>query len=300
MRSGKPSRTALKVAMNVVSLGAKPGMEQVLPDGIVEATARLLVASGAASATAVRLAGSRRMVSLYGTIDWLMPGQFVAFAQRKAFYERQVRGAIAAGAAQVLVLGAGYDTLTWRLAPDFPGVRFFEIDHPATARLKAAGIQSLGARPNLTLIAADLGQERLETVLTADPSWDSDARTVAVAEGLVMYLPEASVEGLFRQLRAASGPDSRVAFSFIPAGGDGRLDAGRLTGFLLRLQRLIGEPWLWSIRPRDLAAFLESVGWSLDTDATDLATRHGLELFAAAVRGSHGIGHDPGRRGGVR
>lgn len=66
----------------------------------------------------------------------MMPGQFVAFAHRKAFCERQVREGIGAGASQVLVLGAGYDTMGWRLAPEFSGVSFFEIDHPATARLK--------------------------------------------------------------------------------------------------------------------------------------------------------------------
>ena len=47
-------------------------------------------------------------------LDWMLPGQFEAFAHRKAFCERQVRDGIDAGATQILVLGAGYDTLGWR------------------------------------------------------------------------------------------------------------------------------------------------------------------------------------------
>jgi hypothetical protein len=46
MRHEKPSTTARKVALNIISLGAKPGMEEVLPAGIVDATARLLIAAG--------------------------------------------------------------------------------------------------------------------------------------------------------------------------------------------------------------------------------------------------------------
>ena len=43
MRRDRPSRTALKVALNLITLGSKPGMESILPSGIVEATAQLLV-----------------------------------------------------------------------------------------------------------------------------------------------------------------------------------------------------------------------------------------------------------------
>ncbi len=135
MQENKPSRTAYKVALNIVVLGARPGMDRVLPPGIVEATERLLVASGAVSARAVKWSRSKRMVSVYEAFDWLLPGQFEAFAYRKAFCEREVRDGIDQGVSQILVLGAGYDTLGWRLAPEFPRVTCFELDHPAAARL---------------------------------------------------------------------------------------------------------------------------------------------------------------------
>ena len=64
MRRDKPSTTARKVALNIISLGAKPGMEEVLPAGIVDATARLLVAAGVVGQGAVRFAGSRRAVAI--------------------------------------------------------------------------------------------------------------------------------------------------------------------------------------------------------------------------------------------
>ncbi len=97
MRKERPSKTARKVALSIVTLGAKPGMDEVLPAGIVDATATLLVESGAVGATAVRWSRSRGMVSVYMAFDWMMPGQFEAFGHRKSFCERQVRDGIGAG-----------------------------------------------------------------------------------------------------------------------------------------------------------------------------------------------------------
>jgi len=284
MRRDKPSRTALKVAFNIVTLGSKPGMEAIIPSGIVDATAKLLVASGAAGARTVRWARSRRMVSVYEAFDWMLPGQFEAFAHRKAFCERQARDGIDAGASQILVLGSGYDTLGWRLAPEFSGVNFFEIDHPATARLKAKGIDAMGQRKNLCLIAEDLGKRKLVDVLKSNELWDKSARTVIVAEGLVMYLSSEAVRDLFSQSAVVAGVGSRIVFSYIPAGGDGRPDAGRWTGLMLWLQKVAGEPWTWSLRPEELGLFLEETGWKIALEQVESIRKHGVEYYAVATK----------------
>ncbi len=284
MREDKPSRTAYKVALNVVTLGAKPGMDRFLPPGTVQATEKLLVASGAAEARTVRWSRSQRMVAVYEAFDWMLPGQFEAFAHRKAFCERQVRDGIGAGATQILVLGAGYDTMGWRLAPEFSGVNFFEIDHPATARLKDRGIDAMGRRKNLCLIAEDLGKRNLVDVLKTNKSWDQSARTVIVAEGLVMYLPPDAVRDLFCQCAVVAGVGSRIAFSYIPTGADGRPDAGRWTGLMLWLQKVVGEPWTWSIRPEQLGLFLEVTGWTIALEQEGTDRKHGVEFYAVATK----------------
>lgn len=284
MRKDKPSRTAYKVAMNMVTLGAKPGMDQYIPTGVVEATAELLVASGAAGKRSVQWARSRRMVSFYESLDWLLPGQFEAFAHRKAFCEHQVREGIESGATQVLVLGAGYDTLGWRLAPEFTNVRFFEIDHPATADLKARGIKEMGTQENLFLIAEDLGKRDLVDVLSENTMWDPKASCVIIAEGLLMYLSNESVQALFCQLATIAGTNSRIAFSYIPSDTDGRVDAGPRTGLMLWLQKTAGEPWLWSIRPEELGPFLKKTGWKNDSKQKVTSRKYGVEYYFVAAR----------------
>jgi methyltransferase (TIGR00027 family) len=284
MRKDTPSRTARKVALNIVTLGSRRGMDKVLPAGIVDATGDLLVASGAVGARGVRFSRSRLAVCIYLALDWMMPGQFEAFAHRKAFCERQVRKGIKAGATQVLVLGAGYDTLGWRLAPECPNVKFFEIDHPATARLKARGIGVMGPRENHHLIAEDLGERNLVDVLRTASTWDVSAPSVVVAEGLLMYLPPHAVGVLLEQCAAVSGCGSRMVFTYVGKRGDGRPDAGPWTWLVLRLLTAAGESWLWSMEPDKIEAFLGRHHWRIAPRQSAAPVKHGVEYFGMALK----------------
>lgn len=290
MNHDRPSKTARKVALNILALGEKPEVSGVLPPGIVDATEALLLASDAATLKVVKWSRSSWMVRLCEACDWLMPGQFDAFAFRKAFCEQQVRAGIASGASRVLVLGAGYDTLGWRLAPEFPNVNFFEVDHPATAYLKARGIEKMGLRPNLHLIAKDLSNYPLVDVLADHEIWSASGQAVFVAEGLLQYLSPSAARDLFRQCASITG-GGRIAFTFIPTGKDGRPDAGTWSNLVLWLLEHSGEPWLWSILPGQLDGFLEASGW---TNAPELLGRYaksGVERYAVAKKIERNKGH---------
>src|SRR5947209_8866540 len=57
-------------------------------------------------------------------------GVFAALAARTLFFDDEVTAALDGGIHQLVIVGAGYDSRAWRLSR--PGVRFFEVDHPAT------------------------------------------------------------------------------------------------------------------------------------------------------------------------
>jgi len=284
MRKEKPSRTAYKVALNILALDQEPRVQDVLPEGIIDATAQVLIASGTASQRLVRWHRTAKMTAVYRAFDWMLPGQFEAFAHRKAFCEQQVRDGIAAGTKQVLVLGAGYDTLGWRLAPQFPDVHFFEIDQPATAGLKQQAIVKMGQYDNLHIIPEDLGKQKLVDVLKSCQAWDPQAQTVFIAEGLLMYLPATAVEELFRQCASISGSGSRIAFTYVGKQADGRPDGGPCTGFLLWSLNVAGEPWLWSIQPLQISGILKENGWTYSPELTPKINRWGVEFFGVARR----------------
>jgi methyltransferase (TIGR00027 family) len=284
MRKAIPSRTARKVALNIITLGTVANMKDVLPPGLTDATAELLVQSEAIGRSSVRFARSRMAVGIHRAFDRMTPGQFEAFGHRKAFCERQVRDAIRNGTRQVLVLGAGYDTIGWRLAAEFPEVEFFEIDHPATACMKAKGIEAMGMRANLHLLAGDLGERRLADVLEANEIWEKHSPTAFVAEGLVMYLSPDAAGSLFDQCAAVSGDGSRMVFSYVGTREDGGPDAGAWSWLVLWSLKVSGEPWLWSIEPDQLGPFLLEHSWTIASSLSPHSERRGVEFFAVAVK----------------
>ena len=79
-------------------------------------------------------------------------------------------------------------------------------------------------------------------------------------------------------------PSSRIAFSYIPSGADGRPEAGRWTGLILYLQKVAGEPWEWSIRPEELGQFLEETGWKIAHEEAEGARKHGVEFYAVVTK----------------
>jgi methyltransferase (TIGR00027 family) len=284
LREHKPSYTAYKIAIGVVTLGADPVIGSLLSPGMVESTARLLVESGAAWEPLVQACRQGRLNWLIRLLEWLLGPRYSeiyrGIGHRKLFCERQVRGAISEGARQVLVLGAGYDTLAWRLALEFPQVTFTEIDHPATGRLKRRGIDKMGTRANLHLVQADLTQESLLSVLGAQPEWKVEAPSLFVAEGLMMYLPIETVSQLLIQCAALSGTSSRFAFDYLITGAKGKPDLGRLTELVTLSFKLIGEPLLWTAEPESIPNLIAETGWDCRPDLVGVPADIGMEGFA--------------------
>lgn len=105
---------------------------------------------------------------------WLLLGQqrrvirvVETIGYRKTFMEETVRTAIEdGGCQQVLVIGGGFDTLALWLSEVYPLVHFWEVDHPATGRLKQQAIQeillaSFMPRTNIHLVPVDLAKTTL-------------------------------------------------------------------------------------------------------------------------------------------
>jgi methyltransferase (TIGR00027 family) len=284
LKKNKPSQTALKVALNIMALSHVDSMKNVLPDGIVQATTDLLEAAEAAPQGRIDKHKSPKIVSLYKKFDWLLPGQFEVFGYRKAFFEKSVRNSIKDGAEQVLILGAGYDTIAYRLSKEFPKVNFFEIEAPATAMIKIKGIKKLGTAANHFVLPEDLGEKKLSQVFEADSSWDKKKSTIITAEGLLQYLDPGSVSDLFMECYKNSGENSRIAFTYVGSRSDGTPDAGPRSGLMLWILKVSGEPWLWSTTDEDLKTLLNQTGWEYSSELTGPEKKRGIEYFASAER----------------
>ncbi len=66
---------------------------------------------------------------------------------RTRWIEEHLERALAEGATQLVILGAGFDTRAWRFAAELRGKRVFEVDYHSTQEVKKQRVQAtLGAR----------------------------------------------------------------------------------------------------------------------------------------------------------
>ncbi|MFP2931601.1 class I SAM-dependent methyltransferase [Pyxidicoccus sp. 3LG] len=291
MPTERPSRTATKIAGFMLLLDSVPRLAPVLPPGAAAAAEAILRASGAVRRRDVELLRTRLTVRFYEAAERLLGrGQLLWFGVRKRWMREVVEQAIAEGARQVLVVGAGFDPLAVSVARRHPDVTCVEVDAPATAEPKRAGIQGGGlACPNHVVLAADLAKKPLEVLLGA-AGWRADVRSVVVAEGLLMYLAPAQVSAFLAQVRACTSPGSWLAFSSMDSDEEGQprlLFAGSLLGRAIRSAlRLAGEPLRWGIAPSAVPPFLTTAGYRVLDQPTPQMLR---ERFLTP----HGLAEEP-------
>jgi methyltransferase (TIGR00027 family) len=206
---------------------------------------------------------------------------FSFLAARTCFFDDAVSTALDEGVRQVAVIGAGYDTRSWRLARS--GVKFFEIDHPATQHAKRQYAPDGGP----WYVAADLRVDRLTELLPA-AGFNPATPTVFVVEGLTMYLTEAVVAMVLGDLASLAASGSRLAVNFTVRGGGSAALASRAVAKAIRSAwRIGGEPVHGWVRPAALPGLLLAAGWVLQEAVTapDLAERY----LAGSGLPTHGL-----------
>jgi methyltransferase (TIGR00027 family) len=217
-------------------------------------------------------------------------GIFLHYLLRKRFIEDSVRAAIADGCTQLVVIGAGLDTLATRLARERSSLICIEVDHPATQAIKTAALALRGTPANLSLAPADLRDRTIASVLSAVPAYDARHPTVFVAEGLLMYLHESDVASLLRTVREIAPPGSRIVFTFMEGDGSGRPRfKGVATWYAPLLDfwlKRLGEPMHWAIDRAALPKWTEPLGWHV----LDIGTH---ETFRALYLAPNGLGDRP-------
>ena len=174
-------------------------------------------------------------------------------AARTAYFDRVTVRSLEGGIAQVVIAGAGYDGRALRYAK--PGVRWFEIDHPATQADKVARLTRLSIpTPHLTFVAADFAVDDVGRAL-AGAGHDPTAPTLFLCEGVAVYLDVAVIGGLLRVLRAAAAAGSRLAISVSTGTSDERRR---------RFQAAVGalgEPANTVLTAAAAAELLSTSGW---------------------------------------
>jgi methyltransferase (TIGR00027 family) len=192
---------------------------------------------------------------------------------RTAFFDRAVVSAIERGITQVVIGGAGYDGRAFRYAS--PGVRWFEVDHPATQADKRERITRLGLpAAHIAFIPADFTVDQVAEPLLA-AGLDPGRIALFLFEGVAVYLDRPVIERVLAAFRAATPAGSTLAISVSVGGATSETRAK----FQRRVAE-IGEPARTVLAFDDAAGLMSAVGWQL-RETSDRQRSAGLLLARA-------------------
>ncbi len=259
----KASHTAAKVARGIVFLARDPVHASLLPDGVGKSLEEFALAAGALKPWMLRLFDSRTyQKAVFGITGSLWSGEMMRLTLRKRFFHDETRKFLEEDGKQLLIVGAGYDTLGLRMADSFPNSEVVEIDTTPTAQMRKNAIDKLRIeRNNHTVIGADLGRERISEVLRDVANWDTDEASIVVAEGVLMYLDSDEVRTFLHEIKTVSGNRCRLVFSYLTADERGRPEMGKLSVLSRQMLALMGEPLRWGVKEGELDGFLENEGF---------------------------------------
>jgi len=253
VQNDQASRTALLIAASLVLLHRDPQYPGLVSRTSADLCAQILDAHSARTRLFLKIVRQdwfRPVAKLIERVT--IPGILLHYALRKKCIAGLVRSALVNGATQVVVIGAGFDPLSFELHQEFPGAQFWEIDHPATQRHKRRAVANIDA-DRLHFVTTDLSGTTFDREALVKSSFDPTQRAVWIAEGLLMYLTPGVVSSLMKTSEHLSAPGSQFVFTFMEKQSDARIrfdSQSKLVDWWLRRR---GEPFLWSPTRSELA-----------------------------------------------
>ena len=269
MASG--ATTAIRSAETLAALRALAAGERSLSVRCSDRYARHFLARG--TRTLFDLAPRAVLKSV---IEHAAPGSYCFAIARTRHFDQALLAAIDAGAQQLVLLGAGYDSRAFRFESELARVRVFEVDHPGTqARKTQILADRIGRLPeNLELISCDFNRQSLSDEL-ARRGFKPELRTIFLWEGVSYYLPQAAIDAVLTFV-AKCAPGSGVVFDYalssFVAGDTSTYGGSQVARWL----KNIGEPFLFGLDAGEATSFLARHGLHVVSDLgpADLERRY--------------------------
>jgi methyltransferase (TIGR00027 family) len=247
MQPGRPSATAISVAsLRAAHLHLFDG-PKILED-----------------AFALQMSGARDIEDLRARLSRAKRPQLqrmsAYFACRHRFSEDRLRLALKRGVSQVVLLGAGLDTLALR-EPGIAGrVHFVEVDHPDSQLWKLERLRTLGlATPGVKYVPVDFASQNLEEKLAAAGVRMAQPTYFAWL-GVTQYISEAAANTTL-SLAGRHAVGSEIVFDIIIPFEDLSPDEMQISAAARASSQERGEPWISLYRREEITSRLLALGF---------------------------------------
>jgi methyltransferase (TIGR00027 family) len=186
---------------------------------------------------------------------------------RARYTEESLEQAMAQGARQYVILGAGLDTFAFRRPGLMENLEVFEVDHPDTQAHKRQRLEQLGwpLPAGLHFVPVDFTRQGLAQGL-ARSSYDPGAPSFFGWMGVTYYLPMEAVRGTLAAIAGLAPRGSSVVFDYRHEGAQVSASEIRRHKVMREVLRRAGEPLVSSLEPQGLAELLAGLGLILQED----------------------------------
>ena len=210
-------------------------------------------------------------------------GAWSSGVARTRLIDEWIGDAVAAGAQQVVLLGAGFDCRALRLLR-LAKIPTFELDRLQLLeeKRKRLGGSVAATHPHLRYIPIDFLRDDVGARLSAS-GFVQITRTLVLWEGVTNYLDAETVASVFDLVAKICAPGSRIIFTYVHADVlDGGFEAPGLDALFTRLAAS-HESWTFGFRPEELGEYLRRHGLHLIDDLG--AAEYRVKVMGARARG---------------
>jgi methyltransferase (TIGR00027 family) len=210
-------------------------------------------------------------------IEQRFPGHHYYVIARTRYFDDLLQQRLAAGAEQLVILGAGYDSRPYRFADQLAGVQVFEVDHPATSTAKQAKVGALfGKVPaNVAYVEVDFTVDKLADKLLGC-GYRTTHPTVFLWEGVTPYLNLEAVDTVLGFVMAGAAAGSAIVFDYVlHSVVEGTCTLRGAANEFAKMSRT-SEPLTFGIDEGQAPTFLASRGFQnvVDVGAQELMSRY--------------------------
>ncbi|MBN2413454.1 SAM-dependent methyltransferase [candidate division KSB1 bacterium] len=247
----KPSETALNVAFCRALAAHEESEEKKGPDYLAE-----IFLTDEQKKPLNNRAAREKIIT-----QAVSPRLYGYFIARTAYMDQIFRESLEENIPQIVLLGAGYDTRSFRFANNIRDTKIFELDIQTTQNHKKQLLQAVDIKTpgQLSFVSMNFKKDSLDRVLV-NAGFDIAGKTLFIWEGVSYYLTAGAVDDILYFVRKNSPAGSIIVFDY-------------MTTKIESIKQ--GEPFLFWIDPTQIAGFLSEREFTIleHLDVNDIENR---------------------------
>ena len=168
--------------------------------------------------TKFKIIGKSRLLTkvVLWCIERLVPGMLGYIVGRTKYIDDYLETRIDDGIEQLVILGAGYDSRAYRFEGLKGKVKVFEVDFPATQKVKIEKVKKIFGSPpdNVVYVSVDFDEKKLGEGLF-ESGFDNNLKTLFIWEGVTPYITAEAMDETLAFVAKNSGEGSSIIFDYV-------------------------------------------------------------------------------------